>query len=597
MSPAIVVVNPSALPLARRIAAVLPGSLIHADSDDADIRMTGVGAHLRGLFAEGQPIIGLCAAGILIRALAPLLVNKHAEPPVLAVSPEGGAVVPLLGGHHGANRLAATLAEALGGITAVTTAGDATFGIALDEPPPGWRLENPAEAKPVMAAALTGQPLALDGTAEWITDSSLPLDPAAPRRLVVSEKASAAGALVYRAPVIALGVGCERGTDPAELADLVTQTLAAYDLAAGSVACLASLDLKGDEAAMIALAETLSVPFRLFDAAALEAETPRLANPSEVVFQAVGCHGVAEAAALAAAGPEATLIVPKQRSARATCALALSPTPIDARAAGRARGRLVITGIGPGRAGWRTPAVSAAVAGADDLVGYGLYLDLLGPAAADKTRHQSALGAETERARKALDLAAEGRSVALVCSGDAGIYALATLVFELLDLEANPAWSSIDLAIEPGVSAMQAAAARAGAPLGHDFCAISLSDLLTPWPMIERRLSAAAEGDFVVAFYNPVSQRRRDQLPRAREILLTRRPPDTPVILARNLGRAGESLDIISLGDLHPDRVDMLTLVLVGNSASRRVEHGGRTWVYTPRGYGEGGRLETGDAS
>ena len=177
---------------------------------------------------------------------------------------------------------------------------------------------------------------------------------------------------------------------------------------------------------------------------------------------------------------------------------------------------------------------------ATDVVGYGLYLDLLGRAIAGKSRHASALGEEEARVRQALDLAAEGRSVALVSSGDAGIYGLASLVFELLDRAAKPEWRTVELIVCPGVSAMQAAAARVGAPLGHDFCAISLSDLMTPWETIRARLEAAAAADFVVALYNPRSARRPARLAEAAEILLRHRPPQTPVFIGRNLGRDGE---------------------------------------------------------
>ena len=226
-----------------------------------------------------------------------------------------------------------------------------------------------------------------------------------------------------------------------------------------------------------------------------------------------------------------------------------------------------------------------ALAEAGDIVGYRLYLDLLGDALTGKTRHDGTLGEEETRARLALDLAASGKSVALVSSGDAGIYGLATLVFELLDREDHADWRRIAISVIPGVSAMQAAAAKLGAPLGHDFCAISLSDLLTPWETIERRLKAAAEGDFVIALYNPRSARRSDHLARAREILLAARAPATPVALARNLDRAGESTAVTTLGALDPGQVDMLTLVLIGSSATRRV--GERTLLYTPRGYAQ----------
>jgi cobalt-precorrin 5A hydrolase/precorrin-3B C17-methyltransferase len=253
---------------------------------------------------------------------------------------------------------------------------------------------------------------------------------------------------------------------------------------------------------------------------------------------------------------------------------------------GRPRGRLAIVGIGPGDAGWRTPEASALIADSTDIVGYRLYLDLLGPALLGKTRHDGELGAETERARLALDLGAAGRRVTLVSSGDAGVYGLAALVFELLDREPRRDWGGAEIAVAPGVSAMQAAAARAGAPLGHDFCAISLSDLMTPWEAIRARLEAAAAGDFVVALYNPRSARRSDWLAEGAQILLARRPPETPVLIARNIGRAGEETRIVPLGALtgHAESIDMLTLVIVGNSQTRRLD-GDPPRLYTPRGY------------
>jgi cobalt-precorrin 5A hydrolase/precorrin-3B C17-methyltransferase len=362
--------------------------------------------------------------------------------------------------------------------------------------------------------------------------------------------------------------------------------LAKAGLSPLAVAAVFSIDVKADEAAVLTLAESLGVPARFFDPATLEAETPRLATPSDLVFREVGCHGVAEGAALAAAGPGGTLVVAKTKSARATCAVARAPAVLDAAVTGRGRGTLAVIGTGPGDAVWRTPEVEAAVRRASDLIGYGLYLDLLGPLAAGKARHGYELGEEETRVRVALDLAAQGRDVALVCSGDPGIYAMATLVFELLERGGRADWQRVGVTVMPGVSALQAAAARAGAPLGHDFCTISLSDLLTPWEAIERRVKAAAEGDFVIAFYNPVSKRRTRQLAEAVAILRQHRPDDTPVVLARNIGRPGETVSVVDLAALTPDLVDMLTVVLVGSSETRRVARtDGGTWVYTPRGY------------
>ena len=485
------------------------------------------------------------------------------------------------------------MAGALGAVAAVTTAGDLALGVALDDPPAGWRLANPKDAGAAMAAALAGgvrvERAASD---EGRFPFDLPSRPDGAVTLLATEAPAAGGPrrLVYHPRRHVLGLGCARDADPGALWALALDALAEAKVAPGAVAAIATIDIKADEPAVLEAARRLGAPLRLFDAAALEAETPRLANPSEVVFAEVGAHGVAEAAALACAGPEAALVVPKRKTGEATCALARAPAPIAA-PRGRPRGRLSVVGIGPGAADWRTPEASRAVASAEEIVGYGLYIDLLGPLAAGKPRADFPLGGEEARCRHALERAGEGRRVALVCSGDAGVYAMASLVFELLDRGGvSDGARRAEVVVVPGVSAMQAAAARAGAPLGHDFCAISLSDLLTPREDILRRVRAAARGDFAVAFYNPVSKRRRTLLAQARDILLGHRPADTPVVLASSLGRAEEAVHHVRLADLSVDEVDMLTLVIVGSSRTRRVG----PWAYTPRGYTAKGALGSG---
>ena len=589
---AIVVLGPSALPLARTLQALLPRARIHGPETrcaEADLRFAEAVPHMRALFAAGTPIVALCASGILIRALAPLLAEKSAEPPVVAVAADGSVAVPLLGGHRGANAMARAIAALTGGVAAITTAGDLRLDLALDDPPPGWRVANPERAKAVTAALLAGREVALAveaGDAAWLEAGGARFAREGACAIRITDRAIAPGedALVLHPPVLALGLGCARGASGDELRGLVAATLARTGLAASAIALVGSIELKAAEPAIHDLAAWLGVPARFFSAEALLAETDRLTAPSDIVFRAVGCYGVAEGAALAAVGRDGKLVVPKQASERATCAIARSARALDPARLGRARGSLAIIGIGPGDRASRTEAAEAALARASDIVGYGLYLDLLGPALAGKARHESSLGAEEERARLALDLAAAGRAVALVSSGDAGIYGLASLVFELLEREDRPAWQHIAIDVVPGISAMQTAAARLGAPLGHDFCAISLSDLLTPWDAIERRLKAAAEGDFVVALYNPRSQRRTTQLEIAREILSAARPAETPVALLHNLGRAGESVTLTTLAALDPAGVDMTTLVLIGSSMTRRLA--GRALLYTPRGYG-----------
>ena len=594
MTPVVLCLNASGMPVARRIADHL-GAPVHG----RDGRVTGADAtfanaldHARDLFAAGVPIVGVCASGILIRAVAPLLADKRAEPAVISVSDDGAVVVPLLGGHHGANRLARDLAAALGAAAAVTTAGDVALGLALDEPPAGWRLVNEGDAKPAMAALLSGGGARIIGDAaaqaDWLAD--LPKGDAVTISCTAAPVAEAGPAHLHFAPLTTtLGVGCARNCTADELFDLVDDALASANITPQALHSISTIDLKADEPAILSLAARWNLPLRLFPADRLEAQTPRLANPSDVVFAEVGTHGVSEAAALAQAGADAALIHPKTKSAEATCALAQAPAPL-ADLQGNARGKLSIIGIGPGQASWRTPEASRLIADADELVGYGLYIDLLGPLAAGKARQDFPLGGEEARCRYALEEAGKGRNVALICSGDAGIYAMGALVFELLDRGpdaqgVSAAARRVEVISTPGVSALQGAAARAGAPLGHDFCAISLSDLLTPRDDILRRLRAAAEGDFVIAFYNPVSKTRRTLLAEARDILLQHRPADTPVMLASSLGRPEEHVRYRRLMDLQVDEVDMLTVVLVGSSNSRLAQLGEGPRMFTPRGY------------
>ncbi len=588
----------SAEATARKIADTL-GAQLHGrnPAGKTDAVIEEVAPHLRALFAAGHAIVGVCAAGILIRCIGSLVTDKWHEPPVVSVAENGSSAVPLLGGHHGANRLAVDIANALGGHAALTTAGDVRLGVALDDPPEGWRLENPLDAKSAMAGLLAGKAATLCGNADWLASvgelANVSLTPAPDDISPVLLSVEGCEPLTYRRQCLTVGVGCARGCDPDEMIALVHKALSDAGRSPYEVAGVWSIDVKADESAVHALAENLGVAAAFYSAADLEAQVSRLANPSDVVFAEVGCHGVAEGAALAAAGSSAELLIEKTKTANATCAVA---TVAGKAQPSRERGLLSVIGIGPGAADWRTPEASRLIAEAQELVGYGLYIDLLGPLAAGKPRQDFPLGGEEDRCRYALERAGEGRNVALICSGDAGIYAMGALVMELMDRAENDggvtdAAKRVQIINAPGISALQAASARAGAILGHDFCTISLSDLLTPRADIIKRLHAAAEGDFVIAFYNPVSMKRRTLLAEARDILLQHRPANTPVLLASNLGRTDETLRPRTLATLEVDEVDMLTVVLVGSSNTKTFTTGDISAgadgnrIYTPRGY------------
>ena len=560
--------------------------------DVADVLFDNALDHIRELFSSGTPVIGVCASGILIRAVAPLLRDKSIEPPLIAVSDDSSVVVPLLGGHRGANRLAVRIASFLEAKAAVTTAGEVALGIALDEPPEGWCLDPESDAKAVMAKLLSGGGVQKTGAeiknAHWLNVLPIGTDV---KILCTTEinKDNLNSDVIFYPKMFSLGVGCSRDCPPQELKRLVNDALLEANVNYHAVHSINTLDLKADEPAILDLANDLGIPLRLFTSEELEQEAHRLKSPSEVVFKEVGCHGVSEGAALAQVGNDGFLSLNKKKTKNATCALAVSNIPlVDFR--GRSRGRLSLVGIGPGQAEWRTPEASVLIGEAEEIIGYSLYLDLLGPVAAGKKRTDFSLGDEEKRCRYALERAAEGANVALICSGDSGIYAMGALVFELLDRGSRTSGVSlnarkVEVISTPGVSALQAAAARSGAPLGNDFCAISLSDLLTPKEDIIKRLNAASNGDFVVALYNPVSRRRKQIFEDAREIFLKNRPEETPVLLASSLGRPKETIRYTTLLEVTSSEIDMLTVVIVGSSKSRIVKMGDGLKMYTPRGY------------
>ena len=594
--PVILCLSKAGLDLAERLARALDAD-IHGHAvrcPEAPHHFGKARAHIADLFCSGRPIIGICAAGILIRAVAPHLKHKGIDAPVISVAESGRFVVPLIGGHHGAITLARQVSDRLDADLALTTAGDGRWQLSLDEPPQGWQLANAGAAKIVMPQLLAGDGAfidgdCLDGLKDWF--EHVPRGNAVSLTVTRRQQTLAENELVYCPRDVMLGVGCARGCPADELVELVMQELAKADINAAAIAGVFSVDLKADEPALQALASILAVPLRVFDRDVLAAQAPRLHSPSHAVLDEIGIPGVAEAAALAAAGDAGILIHPKAKSGQATMALALAPARCDpSQLPGRKPGRVMLVGIGPGQSAWRTPEASQMVLEADELVGYDLYIDLLGAIAAHIPRRDFRLGEEEARCRYALEEAATGKDVAIICSGDAGIYAMGALVYELLDRSEDQGGVSdaarrVSVVSAPGISALQAAAARSGAILGHDFCAISLSDLLTPWDQIEKRIHAAGAGDFVIAFYNPVSQRRRTQLATARDILMTYRGGDVPVILASNLGRPDEAILHRTLESFDIGEVDMLTTVMVGAGTSRQLDLGRGTAVYTPRGY------------
>jgi cobalt-precorrin 5A hydrolase/precorrin-3B C17-methyltransferase len=466
---AIIILGEKSIAIARQIKTIVPEAIIYglaSRTQTVDLQYDKFSETISELFSQGHPIIGICAAGILIRSLAPLLSDKRAEPPVIAIAEDGSAVVPLLGGLNGANDLARAISKVLQVQAAITTTGDLRFQTALLAPPSGYRLLNDDEqAKTFLADLLAGKSVQLIGEAPWLSESNLPFASNATHRIEV-----------------------------------------------------------------------------ISDRIQLDTITSKLSS-TYLIYQ--------------------TALIPNQSIT----------------------GKLSIIGTGPGAAKWVSPEVKAILEDATDFVGYKTYINLVKEFTKGKTIHASDNRVELDRARLALNLATEGKSVVIVSSGDPGIYGMAAAVFEVLDHESDPKWNQIDIHVAPGISAAQAAAAAIGAPIGHDFCTISLSDILKPWEVIEQRLAAAAQADFAIAIYNPISSQRKWQLPAAKEILLKWRSPDTPVILGHRMGRKGENVRVIMLAELTPELADMQTVIIIGSSKTKTLTLGDRIRVYTPRKY------------
>ncbi|MDE1181721.1 precorrin-3B C(17)-methyltransferase [Paraburkholderia sp.] len=561
--PAIVILGTGALETATRIQARYPGAQVHGlrGRVDADLAYSELGAHLCDLYARGTPIVALCAAGIVIRCIAPLLSNKGIEPPVLAVAEDGSAVVPLLGGLAGVNIMARDIAATLDVAPAITTSGELRFGTCVLNPPDGYALASLAQGKRFVSDLLAGESTRIEGDAPWLDGTDVPRTPASRLAIRVTPNVwngDTNELVIYpRSVVVALHAG---SNDEATIEARILAALNEHNLAREALAALviASNVERIDE--YVQAASALGVPLRLTDTHAPTSSDALLMHAMRVPCEFV------------------------HRTHDLT--LAVTRGPVDPTAIGRARGRLTVLGLGPGRADLMAPAARNALDEATDILGYDTYVRMAGPFRADQRVHGTDNREEMQRARHAFELACEGRSVAMVSSGDPGVFAMAAAVLEALDTSADPRWSSVDLVIVPGVSAALATAAQAGAPLGHDFCMLSLSDNLKPWDVIEDRLRHAAQADLVMAFYNPISRARPWQLDKALDIVRERRLPETVVVLGRDIGRPGATLTTTTLGALRSTDVDMRTMVIIGSSLTRRFGHeASREWVYTPRWY------------
>jgi cobalt-precorrin 5A hydrolase/precorrin-3B C17-methyltransferase len=505
-------------------------------------------------WSECDALVVFLAAGAAVRLLAPLLCDKAVDPAVVCVDEGRRFALSLVGGHRGgANDLAAQVADLLGCEPVITTATDAVGLPGLDT----WSWPVEGDVARVSRALLDGEPVRL------LMDPVHPIPPLPAGSvgdvvLAVTDRVVEAD-VVLRPPSLVLGIGTSKGVKIEELQELVVRTLAAEGLSSLSVSHVATVDAKADEGGLVGLCAKTGWPLVTHPAAVLAAtEVP---NPSRHPLDAVGTPSVAEAAAL----QHGDLVVEKVKSSMATLAVSRI----------RPRGRLSVVGLGPGARDLLTPRAVEALRSSSVWVGLDQYVDQVRDLARPGTRFlETGLGKEEERAHSAVAEAAKGHAVALLGSGDAQVYAMASPALEV-------AGDDIDVEVVPGVTAALAAGALLGAPLGHDHVSISLSDLHTPWEAIEQRVRAAAEGDFVVSFYNPRSRGRDWQLPKALAILASHRVPQTPVGVVTHASREGQQVLLTTLAELDVEGVGMYSLVTVGSSQSTVVA--GR--FVTPRGY------------
>ncbi len=575
--------------------------------------------HIANLWQTHRAFVFCLASGAVVRLIAPLLQNKSTDPAVVVVDETGRFVISLCSGHQGgADKLARLIALELGA-TPVLTGASTSLGLpAVDMlgVPFGWRRGDGDWTGVSAAVARSEVVQVIQEAGSTLWQNHLPAGHSFEFGESVTPKAkiwitsklpplpiphSLLPEIYWHPRVLWVGVGCERGTSRELIEMAIEEVLRENQLAENAIAGIATIDIKASEVGLVELCHERNWPLKIFAAEVLCSVS--VPNPSTVVEKEVGTPSVAEAAALCAvldfshAKPQSrkeediSLIVPKQifRSSiqnqkskiqNLRGAVTVAVAEAEKEYIGR-NGQLLLVGTGPGHLDQMTPAAQTAVSSADAVIGYGLYVDLIAAILRPgQVVEALPITKERQRAQRAIELASWGLSVAVISSGDCGIYGMAGLVLEELQ---STGWDGKTPSIEifPGITALQAAASRVGTPLMHDFCAISLSDLLTPWEVIEKRLEAAAIADFVTALYNPRSQIRTQQLVIARDIFLKYRDSNTPVAVVRSAYRQDEQITLSTLDKLLDVTVDMLTTVLIGNSHTRIHAN----WMITPRGY------------
>ncbi|APB35333.1 precorrin-3B C17-methyltransferase [Gloeomargarita lithophora Alchichica-D10] len=575
------------LPLAQSSQGVLWCSPHLKSHPHCQIYAPSLREHLSIIWPHQRAIVFGLTLGAVVRLIAPLLTDKQQDPTILCIPESGEYVITVCGGHQQqGDKLSQSIAHLLGIKSVITDAATAHDIPGVDTWGMPWNWQKGAgNWTGIASAIIRDEPIHImqeSGTTLWrqmiMQKSNLIFlqEPDLQTKTIWithREITSPDQQIVTWHPrVLWVGIGCERGTSQEQIDSAVKTVFATHQLSLKSIAGIASLDIKKDEIGLVNLTQAQGWPFLTFSAATLSQIS--VPNPSKIVAQTVGTASVAEASALQAS--QGTLLVPKTILSPVTIAVALAPQEWLNRP-----GQLYLVGIGPGDLAQLTPAARQAITQADVVIGYHLYLQLL-----DTIKRPAQIwepypiGQETQRAQRAIELAHWGLNVAVVSSGDCGIYGMAGVVIELLQKQ-DSVKTKLDIKIFPGISALQSAASRVGVPLMQDFCAISLSDLHVPWDVIAQRVTHAAQGDFVTIFYNPCSQQRTWQLPTAQAIFLQYRDPQTPVAIVRQAYRQDEQIWRDTLANFTQNSLDMFCTIIIGNSRTYWSEYG----LITPRNY------------
>ncbi len=597
----------------KKLDIWLPDKLNLNNINNAQFYHNSLKEHLINIWDNYNAFIFCLATGAVVRLIADLLKNKQTDPAILVIDEHGKYIVSLVGGHQGgADILTRIVAHQLDAIPILTGSSNCQelSGIDILGKPYGWvkGSGNWTEVSAAISRQKTVQIIQECGSTLWqntlpenhnfyfgFPDTQESIKPQGRIWISTTKRKFSADTnlpkVQWHPRILWVGIGCERNTSKNLINTALQQTFKRYHLATESIAGIATIDIKADEIGIIKLCQENNYPLEIFSAETLsKIEVP---NPSQIVNQEVNTPSVAEAAALCAANKfgnfniarenkNSGLLVPKQiikiEGEKGAVTVAIAQAELEY--IGH-HGKLFLVGIGPGNLNQITPAAKGAIAQADVIVGYSLYIDLIKPLFRPGQIIESLpITKERERAQRAIELAQWGLTVTVISSGDCGIYGMAGLVLEELALQG---WNGETPTVEvfPGISALQSSASLVGAPLMHDFCAISLSDLLTPWAVIEKRLKAAAMGDFVTIFYNPKSKTRSEQIGKAREIFLEYRDSNTPVALINSAYRENEQITITTLEKMLDCSIDMLTTVIIGNCSTRNYHN----WMITPRGY------------